>query len=179
MPRHYRFLIGLAIILTGCGNQVSQSLDGADPSTVLTPFGAPEGVGTGQEDFEHSLLILINDKRLDFELPAIITTTVLMDVAEAHSQDMATNNYLAHANLAGLHGGGRLTEAGYEFSYWGETIAGGSTTPAATLDVWLNSPPHKAVLLDEKFQEIGLGFAFDSETKHGYYWTVVVVRPAQ
>lgn len=161
MPGHYRFLIGLAIVLTGCSSQVSQSLDGA-----------------AQADPEQSLLILINSKRLDFELPALITSTVLMQVAEAHSQDMAANNYLAHANLAGLHGGGRLTEAGYEFSYWGETIAGGSTTPAVALDGWLGSPPHKAVLLSARYQEIGLGFAFDSETKYGYYWVVVVARPA-
>lgn len=155
-----RFLIGLAIVLTGCTSHISQSLD-----------------GVSQDDFEQSLLILINDQRLELDLPALITTTVLMQVAEAHSQDMAANNYLAHANLAGLHGGGRLTEAGYDFSWWGEAIAGGSTTPAGALDGWLNSPPHKAVLLSERYSEIGLGFAFDEGTKYGYYWTVVVARP--
>lgn len=156
-----RFLIGLAIVLTGCSSQISQPLDQPD-----------------QDSFEQSLLILINSKRLDLELPALITATVLMQVAEAHSQDMAANNYLAHGNLAGLHGDDRLTEAGYEFSWWGEAIAGGSTTPAVALDGWLGSPPHKAVLLDGRYSEIGLGFAYGDETKYRYYWVVVVARPA-
>lgn len=156
-PLTLTLITTLAIILTGCTSQVSQPFDYANQ--------------------EQSLLILINDKRLDLELPALITTTVLMQVAEAHSQDMAANNYLAHASLTGLHGDDRLTEAGYDFSYWGEAIAGGSTTPAVALDGWLNSPPHKAVLLDGRYQEIGLGFAYGGETEYGYYWVVMVTRP--
>lgn len=165
----YRLLIGLTIVLTGCGYIVPEvGYDLLQGQILPSP---------DQANPEQSLLILINDRRLDLALPALITSTVLMDVAEAHSQDMAVNNYLAHVNLAGLHSYDRLVEAGYKFSYWGEVIAGGSTTPAVALDGWLDSPPHKAVLQGAMYQEIGLGFAFNSKTKHGYYWTVVVARP--
>lgn len=130
-----------------------------------------------QDSFEQSLFILINSNRLKLELPALMTTTVLMDIAEAHSLDMANRGYLAHISPDGLHNSDRMKSAGYAYSYWGEVIAGGPATPAITLDGWLNSPKHKAVLLDERYREMGIGFVYDDRTKYGNYWTVIVAVP--
>jgi uncharacterized protein YkwD len=44
----------------------------------------------------------------------------------------------------------------------GETLAWGwgtRATPAATVDSWLASPPHRRILLDAAYRDIGIGVA--------------------
>lgn len=155
------------LAVSGCGDVIRHSL-------VRQSFIEV----SDQDDFEQDLLALINSKRAELELPALITTTVLMEVAEAHSRDMANRDYLGHADPEGLSAGSRLDKGGYRFIWWGEVIAGGSASPVIAIEGWLNSPEHKAILLDGKYQEIGLGFAYNDRTKYWNYWTVVVTRPA-
>lgn len=124
-------------------------------------------------NYETELYNLINVKREE----ALITNTLLMQVAEAHAQDMADNNYLAHGNLTDDHAGARLTRAGYSYLYWGEIIAGGTASPVITLEGWLNSPNHKTVLLDPLFTEVGIGYAYKIDTKYHNYWTVILTVP--
>lgn len=156
------------LAVSGCGDVLRHSL-------IKQSFIE---VSENQDDFERDLLALINSKRAELELPALITTTVLMEVAEAHSRDMASRDYLGHADPEGLSAGSRLDKGGYRFIWWGEVIAGGSASPVIAIDGWLASPEHKAILLDGKYQEIGLGFAYNDRTKYWNYWTVVVTRPA-
>lgn len=126
-------------------------------------------------DFETILFDQINLKRSELNRSTLITNTVLMSVAEAHCVDMANRDYFSHAGPEGNHAGDRLDLAGYRWDYWGEVLARGSVTPEETLAGWFNSPRHKAVLLDEAYREIGLGF-----TEEGHYcWTVVLAAPVK
>ncbi len=130
-----------------------------------------------QADFEPILLRLINDKRYELGQTELVTNTLLMQAAEAHSQDMADNNYLEHKDHKGGRAGERLTKVGYRWKYWGEVIAGGTASPRETFEGWMKSPRHKAVLLDEVYEEIGLGFVYDDTTKYHNFWTVVLTIP--
>lgn len=142
-----------------------------NPRVQTTSIEAPD-----RSYFETELFNLINVKRQELELPQLITNTLLMQVAQAHSSDMAENNYLAHANLSGLHSGERITSSGYKFIEWGEVIAGGSTNPQIAIEGWFNSPEHKAVIVDPIYTEIGIGYVYNEKSKYGHYWTVVLAR---
>lgn len=130
-----------------------------------------------QADFEAELVNVINAKRQELGLSTLVTSALLMQVAEAHSQDMATRRYLEHASPEGVHAGERIRLAGYKWYYWGEVIAGGSASPQAVFDDWMGSPLHKAVLLDGVYEEIGVGFVYDDTTKYHNYWTVNLAIP--
>ena len=131
-----------------------------------------------EDDFEAELLDIVNAKRQELGLSTLITDTTLMQVAEAHSVDMATHYYLSHEDLKGGHAGERITKGGYKWKYWGEVLAGGAMSPREAFDGWMNSPLHKAVILDEAYQEVGIGFATSEENlAHTYYWTVVLAIP--
>lgn len=123
------------------------------------------------------LLGLINAERVSQGLASLSADTTLTQVAEAHSLDMATRNYLDHVNPEGDRAGDRLDKAGYQWSSVGEVIAGGYASPQSALTGWLNSPSHRAVLLNPVFVEIGAGYAFRAGTHYKNYWCVVVAIP--
>ena len=68
---------------------------------------------------------------------------------------MLRRQYFAHGATSErlsryIHGGGVI----------GETLAWGSGTyasPASTVESWLHSPPHRAILLDPDFRFVGIG----------------------
>ena len=51
------------------------------------------------------------------------------DVAQGHSQDMADHNFMAHNGSDGSSPFDRMQRAGYRFSFAGENVAAGQSTP--------------------------------------------------
>lgn len=49
----------------------------------------------------------------------------------------------------------------------GENIAYGQSTAAAVMEAWMNSPGHKANILNESFSRLGVGLADNNGT---LYW---------
>jgi uncharacterized protein YkwD len=52
-----------------------------------------------------------------------------------------------------------------------ENLAHGRFDVATVLDVWMNSPPHRRNMLDERFRHFGLGYVPDGERR---YWAMVL-----
>ncbi|MGN0678895.1 MAG: CAP domain-containing protein [Oscillospiraceae bacterium] len=64
---------------------------------------------------------------------------------------------------------------GIDYSYAAENIAAGYRTPEAVVDGWMNSPGHRANILNPELQYLGVGFYCDTEgigtTNYKYYWS--------
>jgi len=50
-------------------------------------------------------------------------------------------------------------------TYGGEIIASGPTTAAAVVDLWMNSAPHREIMLSSRYTLAGSGYV-------NGYWTV-------
>lgn len=124
---------------------------------------------------ESQLISLINDYRTSQGLMPLSQSSILMQVAEAHSQDMRDRDFFDHTNPDGLDPGERLTNAGYNWSVWGELIGCGYSTPQAMLNAWKGSPVHDSIMLSTSFTEIGVGYV--SGGSCGHYWTAVFAEP--
>jgi uncharacterized repeat protein (TIGR01451 family) len=124
---------------------------------------------------EGELISLINAQRTSRGLGALTPSSLIAHVAEAHSQDMITRNFFSHTNPDGLGPGQRLTNAGYNWRTYGETIGGGYTSPQAMLTGWMNSAGHRAILLGSAYTEIGLGYVPGGA--YGHYWTALLAAP--
>jgi uncharacterized protein YkwD len=64
----------------------------------------------------------------------------------------------------------RIRAAGYSGGTLGETIgrgAGSLATPAAIVQAWMQSPPHRAIIMDGRFHKVGLGVATGSPSGGG------------
>lgn len=125
--------------------------------------------------FEDQLLSLLNAERSARSLATLSADNLLMQVAEAHSQDMVNRNFFSHTNPDGLDPGERLEQAGYQARTWGETLGAGYATPTVIFNGWMDSSTHRAILLSPNFTEIGLGYVAGGA--YGHYWTAVLATP--
>jgi uncharacterized protein YkwD len=115
---------------------------------------------------QSATLCLINAARAQRGLSRLGPTAALARAAGAHSRDMAVRDFFSHDSPGGLTPAQRIDRAGYldGASRWsiGEAIAwgaGSSASPAAIVRSWLHSPPHRAILLNGRFHDVGIGIA--------------------
>lgn len=103
--------------------------------------------------------------------------------ADEHSQNMANQDFFSHTGKDGSSAGDRIDTAGYDWSSWGENIAAGYATPQDVVDGWISSPGHRANMLNNNFEEIGVGhFNLENDTgnvNYNHYWTQVFADPAE
>ncbi|MFC8850855.1 CAP domain-containing protein, partial [Micromonospora sp. NPDC057141] len=110
---------------------------------------------------------LVNAERAKAGCSALKIDDKLMAAAQAHSQDQADNRKMSHDGSDGSDVGDRLDRVGYAWRAYGENVAWNQQTPAAVMDAWMNSPGHRANILNCSFTEIGVGIA----SSNGPYWT--------
>jgi uncharacterized protein YkwD len=105
------------------------------------------------------LVDLTNQDRVSNELNGLTVSPLLEEAAQAKANDMAKNGYFAHVSPAGLNSWYWFKQAGYNFSYAGENLAVDFTDSGAVNQAWLNSPTHRANILDSHFTQIGIATA--------------------
>ncbi|BCU08004.1 CAP domain-containing protein [Allochromatium tepidum] len=121
--------------------------------------------------FETETATLTNNERRMNGLPPLAWNDRLLNSARGHSIDMATNDYFSHTGLDGRSHADRMSDAGYNWNYASENIAAGQTSPAAVVDAWMNSPGHRANILDTIVCDLGVGYAYGAGSTYRHYWT--------
>jgi uncharacterized protein YkwD len=126
-------------------------------------------------DAEKAIINLTNKEREKEKLPPLKINPLLCKLARAHSENMAKTGKFDHTlddkNLAD-----RLKDASYRFRHASENIGmGRGLTPAEALKGWMNSPLHKANILNQQDTEIGVGMA--RTPKGEVYLTQVFALP--
>lgn len=117
-------------------------------------------------EFEKQVVDLTNAERQKAGLKPLQIHTQLMNVAEAKSADMAKNNYFSHNSPTYGSPFDQIKAAGISYRAAGENIAQGQRTPAQVVQAWMDSPGHRANILNANFTHIGVGYVAD-----GNYWT--------
>jgi len=83
---------------------------------------------------------------------------------------MARFGYMSHTGHDGSSPAQRIRAAGYQITgTWAENIARGYRTPAAVMDGWLNSPGHRANIVNCSLRAIGVGAV--RSAAGSVYWT--------
>ncbi|MFI9291606.1 CAP domain-containing protein [Streptomyces gardneri] len=147
----------------------------AQPTTTAPTGDTDSGPGggtqqdTGQSSAAEQVIALVNAERAKAGCGALSANATLTKAAQGHSDDMAARDYFDHTNPDGDGPGERVTAAGYPWSTYGENIAMGQSTPEQVMEGWMNSPGHRANILNCDFKEIGIGIHTDG----GPYWTQV------
>jgi uncharacterized protein YkwD len=148
----------------------------AAASTTYTPVtpASPTPQSSGNP-FIDRVVELTNSYRAQNGLAPLQLNLKLSSAAQAHSEDMALRDYFSHTGSNGSSSSDRVLNAGYNYSYVGENIAAGYTTPEEVVQGWINSPGHRANILNANFKEIGIGYYhLEHDTgsiNYNYYWT--------
>jgi uncharacterized protein YkwD len=152
------------------------STEAATPSaTKAKPTQRPPTVPPAAAGPTAEVLRLVNVERARAGCRALTVDSRLARAANAHSADMAANNYFSHTGRNGSSVATRVEAAGYSWSRVGENIAKGQPTPAAVMQAWMNSSGHRANILNCNFRNIGIGLAYAGRSP---VWTQDFATPA-
>ncbi|MBR8838528.1 MAG: hypothetical protein DSM106950_32135, partial [Stigonema ocellatum SAG 48.90 = DSM 106950] len=147
--------------LTGWNHQqVVDAVSVSTPSGSTTPGTTSTTPGTTNDSFIQRVVDLTNQQRQQAGLQPLQLNDKLEHAANAHSQDMALNHYFSHNSLDGSPASDRAKNEGYQYSTFGENIAAGQATPEDVVQAWLNSPGHRANILNPNYHDIGVGYYY-------------------
>ncbi|MFD9545477.1 sigma-70 family RNA polymerase sigma factor [Streptomyces sp. NPDC060022] len=138
------------------------------PSSKPPAAPAPKPADPPPSSAAEEVTALVNAERAKEGCAAVRSNSKLATAASRHSADMVSRDYFSHTSPDGSDPGDRITAAGYRWSTYGENIAKGQSTPAAVMDSWMNSPGHRANILNCAFKEIGVGRV---DSSGGPVWT--------
>jgi hypothetical protein len=123
-----------------------------------------------------SLLQATNSQRKAHNRPALTIDSKLSSAAQSKADDMAKRNYWSHNTPDGKEPWVFLQQSGYSYQKAGENMAYGFATSKDTIKGWMNSPGHRANLLDESYQQVGFGFANVANYQDSGPATIVVAE---
>ena len=109
-----------------------------------------------------------NIQRKDNNLPALTENPKLNAAARAKLDDMFKLQYFEHTSPSGIGAADLAENAGYKFIVIGENLALGSfKNDKELVQAWMDSPGHRANILNSSYQEIGVAVGkgvFEGET---------------
>ena len=120
--------------------------------------------------YEQEVIRLVNEIRVENGLKALTYDWELSRVARYKSQDMKDNHYFSHTSPVYGSPFQMMKNFGISFRSAGENIAKGYRTPQAVVNGWMNSPGHRANILNTRYTHIGVGYV-----PSGNYWTQMFI----
>ncbi len=111
---------------------------------------------TVDSESEEIMLKKVNDERISRGLTALKSDKSLVEVSRSYAKKMWEEHYFGHYDEEGNDVGDRLQSAKIIYSVAGENLALSPTVEIAHNGL-MNSPGHKANILDEEFRKVGIG----------------------
>ena len=120
------------------------------------------------QDYANEVVSLVNQERAKQGLNALQVIPALNNAATKRSQELVT--LFSHTRPDGSNCATVLNEFGVTWKTTGENIAYGYATPEDVMTGWMNSSGHRANILSENFDSIGIGVVSENGV---LYWTQV------
>lgn len=126
------------------------------PSSGAQPQPQPQPQPSKQQQMEQEMLNLINQERTSRGLRPLTMDQDIVKVARLKSQDMIDNRYFAHNSPVYGSPFDMMRRFGITFRAAGENLAGAQSVSRAHTNL-MNSPGHRANILNTSFTHIGIG----------------------
>lgn len=140
------------------------------PAPSKPPVTPPPTSGLTAE--EAKMVNLVNQERANQGIKPLSVNMSLVTLARTKSQDMVVNNYFGHISPTYGSPFDMMKNAGISYKTAGENLAGASTTEIAHQNL-MNSPGHRANILNTAFNQIGIGIA--SGSRYGNIFTQMFI----
>lgn len=113
---------------------------------------------------QDQVVSLTNAERKQAGCGPLTVNADITAAAQGHATDMANRDYFEHTTPEGVTFDQRIRQAGYSRP-GAENIAKGADTAERVMNLWMNSPGHRANILNCDLNTIGVGLDTD-----GFYW---------
>jgi uncharacterized YkwD family protein len=142
------------------------SNQGSTSNTGSNTSASTNSNSSSVSQFEQKVIELTNAERAKEGLKALQADTKLMQSARLKSDDMAKNNYFDHTSPTYGSPFDQMKSLGISYKSAGENIAQGQKTPQEVVQAWMDSPGHRANIMNASYTHIGVGYS-----ANGNYWT--------
>lgn len=164
---------GILAFAGGCfspaADQDSPFAEGANSAKCLSPEDA--------DRLADQVLQLVNLERAERDLQPLLVNPVLSKIAENYACRLIEGGFFGHEDpLNGYGALERAATAKYMFYAIGENLAAGPQTSAEVMKAWMDSPPHRDLILDPSWREIGIAVRNGGE--YSIYWVQEFGDPA-
>lgn len=159
-PRKTAIVLSVGLVLAAVIAAVGLNAPIAAAGSGCANSDAKPGQAS-QSEFRKAIVCLVNRERERRGRDEVGNDGDLKSVAQAHTKVMVRRDCFDHACPGEKSLERRIKNSGYAgnrpFSF--EELVGYERTPSQMVNAWLNSASHRAVILDEDFEDIGAGAA--------------------
>ena len=138
----------------------------------VVAFSPASGVDASAITSE-TVVVLANSARSENGLGELKTSSLLAKAAQAKANDMLARQYFSHNTPDGATPWSFIKAVGYSYTTAGENLAIDFTQAESMQSAWMNSPGHRANILNGNFTEIGIGIVSGTYDNHA---TTIVVQ---
>lgn len=141
---------------SGQDEENTASLDQLSPNTVA---------------YRNEVLRLVNIERAKEGLSELTMASLnLTAAAQRRANELAVKYDPNHLRPDGRKCFTVLPEYNVKYMCVGENIARGQSSPAEVVNDWMNSPGHRANILNPNFHKIGIGYFYNAKAAYSHFW---------
>jgi uncharacterized protein YkwD len=168
VPLVVTLLLALGAFALPAAGAASRAAGGARASAAALACAGEDSSPNGHNDalIDSATLCLMNQIRAAHRLPALRFNASLGRVASGQARDMVRGHYFGDQSISGRSPLARILASGYVAHQvrprlhaaqnigWG---TGHTATPAGIVTAWMESPPHRAIILTGSYRDAGVG----------------------
>ncbi|NLL80316.1 MAG: CAP domain-containing protein [Clostridiales bacterium] len=148
----------------GSGSNDSQNGGGSGSNDSQNGSGSCN-IDSTVSDYAVRVVELVNKERAKNNLAPLTIDTSVTAAADTRAKEIVQS--FSHTRPNGTSFSTALKEHGVSYRGSGENIAWGQKTPEEVVKTWMNSPGHRANILNSKYTKIGVGYYVNGKTP---YW---------
>ena len=130
-------------------------------------LGSPAAQAGSASDYEMQVLSLVNAHRTSAGLSPLSWDDSLGQAADIRAEEITRT--MSHTRPDGSSCFTVISQLGISGRTFGENIAAGQKTPEAVTTAWMNSPGHRANIMNGSFSRIGIGY-YPASGGYRHYW---------
>ena len=144
------------------------------PTSQPQPTTQPSGSASYNKEFADKVIELVNAARAKEGLSPLTKDTTLTNLSKIRSKETAT--LFSHQRPDGTSWSMVLKQNNVSYTSAAENIAAGQNTPEAVVKEWMNSPSHRANIMNSKYNKIGVSCYVDQNAPYRYYWEQLFIK---
>ncbi|MDE7136980.1 MAG: hypothetical protein K2O29_00760 [Ruminococcus sp.] len=117
-------------------------------------------------EYAEQVAILVNKERNAYGLQPVKVSPILSEAANIRASELKEN--FSHTRPNGTSCFTAMSELEIQYSAAAENIAYGQKNPENVMNAWMNSSGHRANILNDKMEYIGIGVIYQDGV---YYWS--------
>jgi uncharacterized protein YkwD len=121
--------------------------------TTLASINIPQNIFFADIN-KSALESFVNETRQSQGLQPLSENEQLDQAAQLKAENMVQDNYFDHTSPTGITPWFWFLKVGYKYKYAGENLAIGFFDSQEVYDAWLNSPSHKANIVNPNYTEV-------------------------